>query len=210
MALVVLIAGAMISIILQLTNKKPAVAIPQELAGVVLPEARPLTPFSLTDHDNKPFDLSRLQGYWTFIFFGYTYCPDICPTALGELAVVFDNLSNHDNVLANTKGVFVSVDPQRDSPETLKDYVPYFNPDFIGATGTPDQIKAFSKQLGAAYMVASNKDAEGNYLVSHTSSLFVINPKGEFYAIYQPALFNPETISSSYLKMRSINLGENR
>ncbi len=203
LAMVVMVVGGLLSIFLQVLHR-PA-AIPKELTGVVLPNPIPLTPFSLTDHEDKPFDLKRLQGRWTFLFFGYTFCPDICPTAMGELAEVFEILNQNPKIAVNTQGVFVSVDPERDRPETLKEYVPYFNPAFIGVTGNADAIAGFAKQLGAAYMVSSEKDDQGNYLVSHTSSFFLLNPEGEFYAIFQAALFNPETIGKSYLKIRSIN-----
>jgi protein SCO1 len=205
MALVVMVVGGIISIALQLANRSPSVNIPQELKGVVLPQPRPLTPFTLTDHNNKPFNLSRLQGNWTFLFFGYTHCPDICPTAMAELAEVFESLNQNSQTPLNTQGVFVSVDPERDRPETLKDYVPFFHPDFIGATGSAEQIKHFTKQLGAAYMISPEKDEQGDYLVSHASAFFLINPKGEFYAAFQGAMSNPEKISQSYLKIRSIN-----
>ncbi len=203
-ALIVLIIGGAISVGLQLANRTGSSSIPQELVGIVLPEARPLSPFTLTDHNQAPFDLSRLKGQWTFLFFGYTHCPDICPTALGQLAEVFDGLKGEKEILATTQVLFVSVDPERDRPETLKEYVPYFNPDFIGATGTTEQIQAFSKQLGAVYLLSPDQEGEGNYQVAHTSSFFLINPKGAFYALFQPAHFSPEKITQSYLTMRRL------
>jgi protein SCO1 len=205
MATVVLIVGAMISIALQLVNRLPSSALPEELAGVVLPEPRQLAPFTLTDHNGQPFDLTRLQGRWTFFFFGYTHCPDICPTALGELAEVFENLQQDKKILSNSQAVFVTVDPERDGLKSLKDYVPYFNSEFIGVTGTVEQINKFAKQLGAVYMVSPERDEQGGYQVSHTSAFFLINPKAEFYALFQSELTNPEKTTKSYLKIRQLN-----
>jgi protein SCO1 len=206
MALIVLLIGGTVSIVLQLANRTNAPPLPNALVGVVLPESRPLSPFLLTDHNNSPFDLDRLKGKWSFVFFGYTHCPDICPTALGELAEVFANVgSSNKQLLADSQGVFVGVDTKRDTPDVLKDYVPYFNPDFIGITGDEEQIKNFSKQMGAIYMVSSEKDEEGDYQLSHTSSIFLINPQGAFYALFQPSLFSPEKMTEAYLEIRRIN-----
>jgi protein SCO1 len=211
LAIIVMIVGGAISIILQLVipGGSSNVVIPNELKGILLPQAKMLQPFKLIDHNNKPFELDHFKDRWSFLFFGYTRCPDICPTALGELAAVFENLSQEQKILGNSQGVFVSIDPERDSPESLKEYVGYFNPGFIGVTGGSEELKEFTKQLGATYMLSPKRDEDGDYQVFHTSAVFLINPKGEFSAIFQPSMSNPDKITQSYLKIRNIYLGDN-
>ncbi|MBF0194937.1 MAG: SCO family protein [Magnetococcales bacterium] len=209
-AIIVMIVGGAISIILQLLfpSGPSTGVIPNELKGILLPQAKPLQPFTLTDHNKKPFDVTGFENRWSFLFFGYTHCPDICPTALGELATVFENLSQNETIMENSQAVFVSIDPERDTPESLKEYVSYFHPKFIGVTGGPQELKKFTKQLGATYILSPKKEEEGEYQVFHTSAVFLINPKGEFSAIFQPSMSNPDKITQSYLKIREIYQGE--
>ncbi|MBF0380430.1 MAG: SCO family protein [Magnetococcales bacterium] len=211
LAIIVMIVGGAISIILQLVipSGSSQMAIPNDLKGIVLPQTKQLQPFVLIDHNKKSFKLDALKERWSFLFFGYTHCPDICPTALGELATVFDNLTQEKNILAQSQGVFVSIDPERDTPDDLKNYVEYFNPKFIGVTGEDLELKNFTKQFGATYVLTPKKGEEGDYQVFHTSAVFLINPKGEFHAIFQPSMSNPEKITKSYLKIRKLYLGEN-
>ena len=177
---------------------------PAELEGVLRPDFRPLLPFRLTDQHNRPFDEKRLQGKWTFVFFGYTSCPDICPTTLNVLSGVYASLP--ENTAADTQVVFVSVDPARDTPEKLAEYVSYFNRDFIGASGDKQQIDAFSRQFGAGYIIErENPDAPGTengYTVSHTSAIFLLDPSGRLVAIFsQP--HQVTTIVSLYNRIRA-------
>ncbi|MBF0358343.1 MAG: SCO family protein [Magnetococcales bacterium] len=210
MAIIVLIVGGAISIILQLAIPKPtAPVVPKELQGIVLPEVKTLQPsFNLTDHDNRPFNLSRLKNRWSFLFFGYTHCPDICPTVLGEAAELFEHLRLDKKIYDSSQLVFISVDPGRDTPESLKEYVAYFNKDFTGVTGEQEQIKKLSKQLAAVYMISPEKDEDGDYQVFHSSSLFLINPNGEFFAIFKPEDSSPDKIAKTFLKIHS-TFGDN-
>jgi protein SCO1 len=211
LAIIVMVVGGIISIILQLTIPRVSsnTIIPNELKGILLPQTKPLQPFKLTDHNIKPFGLAGFKDRWSFLFFGYTQCPDICPTALGDLAAVFENLAQEHKVLANSQVVFISIDPERDSPESLKEYVGYFNPGFIGVTGEAEELQKFTRQLGATYMLSPKKDEDGDYQVFHTSAVFLINPKGEFHALFQPSMSNPDHITQSYLKIRKLYLGDN-
>jgi protein SCO1 len=210
LAIIVMIVGGALSIILQLVNPRTtASVIPKELQGIVLPESKALqASFTLTDHNNMPFSLSRLKNRWSIIFFGYTHCPDICPTVLGDMAALFEQLRLDKKIYNNSQGIFISVDPGRDTPELLKEYVAYFNEDFTGVTGEPDQIKKLSKQLGAVYLISPEKDEDGDYQVFHTSSLFLINPKGEFFAILKPDDSSPEKIAQTFLKIHN-TFGDN-
>ncbi|MEO5346457.1 MAG: SCO family protein [Magnetococcus sp. YQC-9] len=181
----------------------PTLTMPKELIGVLLPSPRDLQPFSLIDHHEKPFAPERLQGRWTFIFFGYTHCPDVCPLSMGLLAETYDLLGKTPNALSKVQSLFVSVDTERDSPEQLKNYVPYFNPDFLGLTGKQEEIHAFAKQLGAYYSLPTKSDkGDESQLISHSSVFFVIDPAGKFTALFQPQLHQPATMAELFLKIR--------
>lgn len=177
---------------------------PGELAGVVLPKAKSIAEFSLVDHQGQPFDLARLQDKWTFMFFGYTHCPDVCPVSMAQLSEVFSVLQKKEPlVLKNSQVVFVSVDPQRDTQSVLMNYIPFFNKDFIGVTGETDAIDAFAKDLGVAY-TASAPEKDGSYQVSHSSAFYLINPRGRLFARFQSSLHDVEKIVNYYLKIRGM------
>ncbi|MBF0357331.1 MAG: SCO family protein [Magnetococcales bacterium] len=177
--------------------------IPKELRGIVLPEPISLKPFRLVDHFSKPFNMERLQGSWSFVFFGYTQCPDVCPISMGLLADTFERLSKVPGVLDNTQAVFISVDPGRDTPELLKSYVPYYNPEFLGVTGTAEQLRAFAKQMLASYVISSKVDEDGDYTVAHTSAFFLVDPKGQLFAIFQSQFHDPEKMAEYFISIRT-------
>lgn len=189
---------------------------PEELSDVILPMPKTMVPFQLLDHNRKPFTLDNLKGQWTFLFFGYTHCPDVCPVAMGMLSEVFNKLHEAKSpAMDGTKGVFITVDPQRDTPEHLKQYVLYFNPEFLGVTGSKQQIKEFTKQIGALYfMEADFKDPEKpaqtppeekttdtSYQVSHTTAFFLLDPLGRLVGIF-PEYNNTDMIIEEYVRIR--------
>ncbi len=123
---------------------------PADLEGVLRPDFKVLQPFKLTDHNNTVFDENRLQNKWNFVFFGYTSCPDVCPTTLFVLNSIHKLLSDETgNAPDDIQVVFISVDPARDTPEKLAEYVTYFNKDFISATADKTEIDNLAKQFGA-------------------------------------------------------------
>jgi len=168
------------------------------LSATRFPVARPLRPFELVDHNGKPFDNRSLQGHWTFLFFGYTHCPDVCPTNLSVLNGVAHRLADTG---ASVRFAFVTVDPKRDTPEQLARFVTYFNSDFIGVTGKEDAIEQLTRQLGIVYMQVANEANPDNYLVDHTASVFLIDPDGRYHAVFSPPL-DADAISTDFLKMR--------
>ena len=129
---------------------------------------------ALTDADGKPRTLADFKGKVTLVFFGYTQCPDVCPTTLAELAAVKRELGADGDKL---QGVFVSVDPQRDTPEVLKAYVANFDPGFVALSGTPDQIQAAAKNFKVFYAVVPGR-TEGSYTVDHTAGTYVFDAQG--------------------------------
>lgn len=176
--------------------------VPQELIAVLRPYATPVLPFTLTDQHGKLFTEKHLKGKWSFFFFGYTYCPDICPTTLSTLKLMSNELKKDPVDTPDMQILFVSVDPDRDTPEVLNEYMEYFDPEFTGLTGFPNNLYNFARQFGAAYM----KEAEstpGGYLVSHTSSVFLVDPQSRIVASFSPP-HNHETIASQYKQIQNL------
>jgi protein SCO1/2 len=180
----------------------PNKTIPPELQGIFRPEPKTLQAFELIDQHEQPFRLERLRGKWSFVFFGYTYCPDICPTTLATLAAAVKQLKNDPQGLANIQVVFVSVDPQRDTPGLIEAYLKYFNETFQGVTGLQQEVDALIRQFGAAYA----REAEtkpGEYLVSHSSSIFLVDPHTRLLAAFPPPHY-PNTIVDQFRQIRSL------
>ena len=135
----------------------------------------PANDFALTDQNAKPFHLSQLRGKVVFLFFGYTHCPDACPTTMAKLSQVNKLLGKDaDQVMT----VFVSVDPGRDTASVLKSYLAYFHMNSIGLTGTKEEIDTVVKQYGARYEIEQSDSAAG-YHVNHSTDLYLLDQKGE-------------------------------
>lgn len=180
----------------------PDKTVPPELQSVLRPEPKPLQAFSLTDQYQQAVNLEHLQGQWSFIFFGYTYCPDICPTTLSTLTRMVRKLQNDPQNPENIQVVFVSVDPQRDTPEVVEGYLKYFNEAFVGITGEQQDIDSLARQFGAGYMKEPDT-TPGQYLVSHTSSIFLVDPQGRLLASFSPP-HDPNTIIDQFQQIRTL------
>jgi len=157
----------------------------QDSVITVLRKPKNLQGFSLKDQEGKAFDLSRLRGKWSLLFFGYTNCPDICPTTLAILNQLHSRLGKKPKLLDDVQFVFISVDPGRDKILKLKEYVAYFNKDFIGVTGDEPQLLKLAKQMGAYYEVL-NKGGKNNYVVNHTAAVFITNKEGQYVGVMSP------------------------
>jgi len=132
--------------------------------------------FTLTDHNGETFKLSKHRGKVVLMFFGYTHCPDICPTELGTLSKILKQLGdNSDNIIS----LFITVDPERDTVEKLKNYVKFFSPNLIGLTGTTEEILEVTKRFKVQRKVHKAKEGSNYYLVDHSANLFVINAQGQ-------------------------------
>ncbi len=173
------------------------------VAGLVWPKPKTVPAFQLSDHNNKPFNLQRLQGKWTLLFFGYTQCPDICPITLTVLQGMEQHLSQQADILSNTQFVFVSVDPQRDDAEKLKGYVEYFHPDFLGVTGDELEISELTRHLGIIYIKVPQSGGKNDehYLIDHSSAIVLIDPRGQMVGIFS-APHEARTLAEHYLEMR--------
>ena len=132
--------------------------------------------FTLTDHNGQPFSLSSLKGKVVLIFFGYTMCPDACPTTLSKLSSAYARLTPDER--ARVKAVYISIDPERDTPAVMKDHLTYFGVDAIGLTGTVEGTSAVARQFGAHFEKTDDKTAAG-YLMSHTVSIFGLDAEGQ-------------------------------
>ena len=152
-------------------------------AGTVLPEPRTLPEFALLDHYGRLFGPSRLAGQWTLVFVGFTHCPDICPATLAILAGLDEQLQAEGVEL---QMLFVSVDPERDDPATLAQYVAHFSPRLIGATGDKPEIDTLMAGLGFAYIKVPL--GGGNYTVDHSAALALVDPRGRVAAYFTPPL----------------------
>jgi protein SCO1/2 len=185
-ALAVLAATAALALVFFFSRPaEPSRPLPKELVSIVLPEARALEPFQLTDIEQKPFDRERLKGKWSLLFFGYTHCPDICPTTLTSLRLMARQLQQTPDYYQDLQVVFISVDPGRDSLPHLKEYVSYFHPDFLAATGKKTQIDKLARQLGAVYMFDGDTNTD-DYIVNHSASIALIDPQGRWVARFNP------------------------
>ena len=148
------------------------------------PDPKPAYDFTLKDQDGKPFSLSSQRGKFVLMAFGFTHCPNICPTTLANLATAYELLSSEDR--ARVQVLFISVDPDRDTSKVLKDYVPFFNKHFIGLTGQPNQIAATAKAYGVEYEKTSQPGAvaANYYSFEHSDVVYLLGPSGKWIALY--------------------------
>lgn len=151
-------------------------------------EPKEIKPFLFTDHDGASFNKASLADKWTFVFFGYTSCPDICPTTLQKLSFMYDKLKKID---PNSQVVLMTVDPARDTQEKLAMYIAYFNDEFKAVRGEHDQLFPFSRQLGLMYAIR-DKGEDDYYLVDHSASIALVNPNGQLAAVFKPKFIEGE------------------
>ena len=168
-------------------------------------QARPISAFTLTDELGQPFNNEQLRDKWSLVFFGYTSCPDVCPTTLQNLNFIYQDLTN---IASNSQVLLVSVDPKRDSSEKLEQYIGYFNPNFKALRAEHDVLFPFSRNLGLMYAITSKGDVDiptgdENYWVDHSASLVLINPAGKIAAIFRPEQIVGEVSSIDNEKLLS-------
>jgi len=167
----------------------------------------PLPNFELDVHNGMVFNKWSLNRQWTFMFFGYIFCPDVCPTAMVDLNDVYKDLEEKGDLIekefkVGTQFVFVSVDPARDTIEELNDYVPHFNKAFVGLTGKPEVIDSIARPMGIAYTQVPGKDEDGDYYIDHSASFMLLDPLGRLRASFPPP-HDPKRIVEEYRKIRA-------
>ncbi len=133
--------------------------------------------FELTDHQGKVRTDEDFAGRWLLVFFGFANCPDVCPTTLAEVAAVMDGLGAK---AGQVQPLFISIDPERDTPAALAEFVPHFEAGIIGLTGTPDQIEQTADNFYIFYEKIEEAAAAGGYTMGHSSQLFLFDPSGGY------------------------------
>ncbi len=165
-----------VAVMLLSSCEKP---LPEFKQLLVYPKKNPITDFSLTHHTGKTFDQNGFKGKWNLIFMGYTHCPDVCPLTLTEIDKIYAKIPQEKQ--ADFQVIFLSVDPNRDQPDHLSQYVGHFNDDFSAITGEKEQIDKLVYSLGGIYSI-NNEDPE-HYSVDHTGRIFIVSPQGERFGI---------------------------
>ena len=144
-------------------------------AGIVLlPQSRSLPSLALTDQNGQPLQVDQLKGKWSLLFFGYTFCPDICPATLAQLRQLQGMLPAEAK--DKLRVVLVTVDPHRDTPEQLKKYLGFFDPAFLGLTGSQEDLQKLAAAVSIPYIPADT--SKENYTVDHSGNLVLIGPDG--------------------------------
>ena len=176
---------------------------PEPTGGYVLDEPRPLPVFQLVDERGDAFTQADFEGHWSLLYFGFTYCPDICPSALSVMAQVKGELDSVAGL--DDRYYLVSVDPDRDTPERLAEYVTWFDPAFRGVTGDFDQLDIVTRAAGAVYKVPEAPESD-DYLVAHSSTLTLIDPRGRIHAIFTSP-FDPAAIARDFGRLGGQGVG---
>ncbi|MBT3197520.1 MAG: SCO family protein [Gammaproteobacteria bacterium] len=167
--------------------------------ATVLPTPRVLQPFQLSHHALGKFGPEQIAGNWTLFFFGYTRCPDVCPTELYTLAEMMRRIEKSPGSVEPPQVTFVSVDPQQDLPGELQRYAGFYHPSFLGVTAEQAEVDRFARNMGAMYervyffqgkeLIIDPDEGvpeglENGYLINHSATIFLTNPKGELHAIF--------------------------
>ena len=167
--------------------------VPSDLKGIALSKPVPLDRQTFASTNSEAVFPIPSRSKWTFLVVGYAHCPDICPFILGNLAEVEAHMMKSVAKAELPRFVFLSVDPQRDTPDFLKDYVNHFSDRLVGMTGDPATIDGLTQQIGAFYRLGE-PDAEGFYPVDHSGEVFVIDPSGRLFAKFKPPMDAEATV----------------
>jgi protein SCO1/2 len=152
----------------------------EPVAATLLPAPRPLPAFSLVNQEGEPFSKDSLTGRASVLFFGFTHCPDICPATLQQLAIARQRLAAKGGSFPNI--ILVSVDPERDTPDVMAEYVGHFDAGITGVTGSVPDIEAFASALGIFFSKSGNGNE--NYNVDHSAAVLFINADAEWQAVF--------------------------
>ncbi len=206
--LFILIAIAVLALCFGVWSQHNLAAQKQGNTSLVLESAtvfhspRIINPFQLTDNQDRPFTLANMQGKWSLVFFGFTNCPELCPTTLSTLNQVYLLMQKEANLKTLPQVVFISVDPEKDTSKRITDYLASFNPNFIGATGTPAALNKLTEELSVMYAKVTQPNATepDNYSIDHSGTILIINPAGQFYGVFT----TPHNASKIAHDMKSI------
>ncbi len=171
---------AIAAMVIGIFTFKTITNLPSPEYALYYQQSRAIKPFELIDHNGQHFTKEQFNDKWSLVFFGYTSCPDVCPTTLQNLGFIYDDLKA---IAKNSQVLLVSVDPQRDSQEKLAQYIAYFNSEFIALSAGHEVLYPFARNMGLMYVISGEED---DYLVDHSASLVLVNPAGKIAAIFKP------------------------
>ncbi len=184
-AIVVFMTVVVAGFVYRIQQPRIMTATEMKINGLYLLETpRNFGELALTDHRGEPFTRDNLEGHWTLVFFGFSYCPDICPTTMSFLNQLVGQMEGTE--VEDTQVVMVTVDPARDTVEQLAGYVPFFNPDFLGVTGDFLDIHRFATALNTPFRKVPGQGED--YLVDHSANIVLINPRGDYHGFFKPPL----------------------
>lgn len=167
----------------------------------LLPVPDAIADFELVRQDDTKFDNAALRGRWTFLVFGYTSCPDFCPTTLAAFQALHERLARTAEGVHQVQFAMVSVDPERDTTQLLAAYVTQFNPTFVGVTGSTAQVARLVDSVGAEYF-KHPPSASGRYLVDHSTTVLLVNPEGLVRGVFAPP-HEVDDLFKGFLKIRA-------
>jgi protein SCO1/2 len=180
---------------LLLAARAPA---PPAIGGYLVSPPRALPAVELVDESDAPFRTADFAGHWSFLYFGYTYCPDVCPLTLVELANLKRTLAA-ERIDARAEYYLVSVDPKRDTPARLREYVAYFDAELRALTGASSELAALAEATETLFDVPEGDDGE-HYLVSHSSNVVLLDPRGRVHAVFPPPQ-NAAALAADFTKV---------
>ena len=163
------------------SSKSPPAGLPEFKKAILLPSTKPLIDADFIDHNGNEFGIEQFKGKWSILFFGFTNCPDVCPTTMQTLKQVKAKVKQA-GMWHNYRVIMVSVDPERDTTERLANYVPYFDPEFVGISGPVEATTSFAKNVGILFF-KGDEAANGGYDVDHGAALILVNPEGEYAGV---------------------------
>lgn len=173
---------------------------PQELQGLIWPQAREVAAFTLNTQQSKPFGREQLLGHWSLIYFGYLQCPDICPVTLQSMHGMQKLLAEQASGAIPEQYLFVSVDPVNDTPERIASYLDFFGGDVTGLSGDPDELARLATSVGVMY--AEHVDENGTRSMDHSTSIVLVDPQGRAVAAL-PGPHQPQVMARQYRELRA-------
>lgn len=176
-------------------SSRPQVPVIDDSVIFVYPQTRSLADVSLTDMNGQSITPADFKGDWWVLYFGFTFCPDACPMALANMKQIKTRLPENTNI----KFGLISVDPQRDTPERLKEYVTFFHPDFYAATSDVDAIDALTASVNVVYAISGDQSKD-DYSVDHSNFMVLLNPEGQHAGIISSP-HDPEKIAAELTKL---------
>lgn len=192
-ALLAIVLGVAVSVVLNQPPQRPELSE----ATFLFPAARPMPEFQLQTHRGEPFTEASLKGKWSFLFFGFSHCPDVCPTTLHLMSQAIRQLGEQ---ASQTQFVFVTVDPERDSVARLAEYIPFFNPNIVGLTGEPQRVARFAAEMGVPYIKVEDPEFPTDYQMEHSAKVLLVNPDAGFHALISPP-FSVDALIDDWRKM---------